>query len=71
MMMCSLEHTGARKMKYEDLAEYQKRFLIFNLQELVDGNFNYPEEISDFTGVSKITAARLQQAVILLKTIQF
>ena len=57
-------------MKYEDLTEDQKRYLIFNLQELVDGNFNYPEEISDFTGYHS-TRFRLQQAVILLKTIQF
>lgn len=58
-------------MKFEDLTEDQKRHLIFNLQELLDGDFNCPEEISDFTGCHKATAARLHQYVILLKTIQF
>ena len=70
-MIHLLKDESTRRMKYEDLTEDQKRHLIFNLQELVDGNFNYPEEISDFTGCHKATAARLQQYVILLKTIQF
>ena len=56
-------------MKVSDLTSQQLYTMLCNLQTLVDGNFVYPEEIVEHTGVGTFQAAEILESINLLKSL--
>lgn len=54
-------------MKYSELSQQQLKSLLSNLQYLVDGNYNYVEDVVAETGLSENTASCVLESIILLQ----
>ena len=56
-------------MKFSNLTEHEIRTMLHNLLLLVDGNYNYVEDIVEDTGLSKEDAFEVMCSISKLKSI--
>jgi hypothetical protein len=54
-------------MKYSELSQQQLKSLLGNLQYLIDGNYNYVEDVVAETGLSLTTAVKVHESIVLLQ----
>lgn len=56
-------------MKFSELTEHEIRTMLYNLLLLVDGNYNYVEDIIADTGLNKEDAFEVLCSISKLKSI--
>lgn len=56
-------------MNLSNLTSQQLWTMLSDLQTLVDGNFVYPEEIVEYTGVGTFHATEILDSINLLKSL--
>lgn len=54
-------------MKYSELSQQQLKSLLGNIQYLIDGNYNYVEDVISETGLNKNTALKVHESIVILQ----